>query len=868
MKRLLLLISALLFSFAISAQKTKTIHSVDGVPGATSEWNSQISLQNIVIDDSQSTAIVYPFNGSVFPADISPSSFMWKTSNTDIKRWNLSYKTEGQSFPFTVDTTYFKPGADLWKQLKDLSQQQPIIFSIESADKKESASINIQFSKDSVVAPIFYRAVELPFRHADKFREKLEWYLGDVASNSKRKMLDNMPVCANCHSFTQDGSTFAMDVDYANDKGNYAIASIEKESTITPDEIISWSEYKKEDNEKTFGLLAKISPDGKYAISTVKDRSIFLPIDNNFWYSQLFFPIKGILAWHDVESGQIKELKGADNPEFVQSSPAWAPNMKEIVFSRAKCSKDTSLNKEANVIVDLKYAAEYINREKDFKFDLYRVPWNNGKGGTPTPIKGASNNEKSNYFARYSPDGKWIVFCQAENFMLLQPDSKLYIMPAQGGEPRLMNCNTGEMNSWHSFSPNSKWMVFSSKHFGAYTQLFLTHIDENGNDTPPIWLEQLAVDKKAANIPEFVNIDFDETWFSIKDGFTATDNYLSDLINRNLKSKNYEEALILAEKEIENNPDSYFGYYSRANVAVARVSDDRNYKINNKQVGADINKAIELLKGDLAKDSKNAKLLSYLGASYFFVRQDQRALLTCKQTIEIDPMNILAWETLASIYNSKRDAKNTIMANKKLFELTKIATYMNKCAQISLVRGLYQEAIQDASIVLEQDPCNFWAHEVIGDCYVAMKDFEKAEDKFNEMISCGPTEGKNYFSRGKFYLSLKKYDKALEDLNKSIAYDKSNWMTRYERAKIFVDKGDYKKANDDLEVALALKEENSKLLLLKAKCELELEDYDNALLNAKKAQEIMFSSTSTNQEYFDDLFDISKIITKCTSEME
>ena len=506
--------------------------------------------------------------------------------------------------------------------------------------------------------------------------------------------------------------------------------------------------------------------------------------------------------------------------------------------------------------------------EKNFKFDLYRIPWNNGDGGKAVPIKGASENNKSNYFARYSPDGKWIVFCQAENFMLLQPDSKLYIMPANGGEPRLMNCNAGEMNSWHSFSPNSKWMVFSTKHFGAYTQLFLTHIDENGNDTPPIWLEQLTVNKKAANIPEFVNIDFDETWFSIKDGFTATDTYLSDLINRNIKSKNYEEAFVLAEKEIENNPVNFFGYYSRANVAVARVSDERNYKINNKQVGADINKAIELLKGDLVKDSKNAKLLSYLGASYFFVRQDQRALLTCKQAIEIDPENILAWQTLASIYNSKADARNTISANKKLFEITKIATYMNKCAQINLVRGLYQEAIEDALIVLEQDPCNFWAHEVIGDCYVAMKDFEKAEDKFNEMISCGPTEGKNYFSRGKFYVSREEYDKALGDLNKSITYDKNNWMARYERAKILENKGEYKKANDDLEVALSLNESNSKLWLLKAKCELELKDYDNGLINAKKAQEIIYSSNSSDSDTFDDLFEISKIITTCNAELE
>ena len=39
-------------------------------------------------------------------------------------------------------------------------------------------------------------------------------------------------------------------------------------------------------------------------------------------------------------------------------------------------------------------------------------------------------------FAKFSPDGKWIVFCRARSFMLLQPDSELYIIPAAGGEAR------------------------------------------------------------------------------------------------------------------------------------------------------------------------------------------------------------------------------------------------------------------------------------------------------------------------------------------------------------------------------------------------------------------------------------------------
>jgi tetratricopeptide (TPR) repeat protein len=60
------------------------------------------------------------------------------------------------------------------------------------------------------------------------------------------------------------------------------------------------------------------------------------------------------------------------------------------------------------------------------------------------------------------------------------------------------------MNSWHSWSPNGKWLVFSSKVFSAYTQLFLTHIDGEGNSSPPVLLSRFTEADRAANIPEFV----------------------------------------------------------------------------------------------------------------------------------------------------------------------------------------------------------------------------------------------------------------------------------------------------------------------------------------------------------------------------
>jgi hypothetical protein len=76
-------------------------------------------------------------------------------------------------------------------------------------------------------------------------------------------------------------------------------------------------------------------------------------------------------------------------------------------------------------------------------------------------------------------------------------------------QARRMRCNTALMNSWHSFSPNGRWLVFSSKSGSPYTQMFLTHIDEDGNDCPAILIENSTAANRAVNIPEFVNIPQD-----------------------------------------------------------------------------------------------------------------------------------------------------------------------------------------------------------------------------------------------------------------------------------------------------------------------------------------------------------------------
>lgn len=134
-------------------------------------------------------------------------------------------------------------------------------------------------------------------------------------------------------------------------------------------------------------------------------------------------------------------------------------------------------------------------------------------------------------------------------------------MPSEGGTPREMQCNTSNMNSWHSWSPNGKWLVFSSKVNGPYTQLFITHIDENGNDTPPVLLENLTIPNRAANIPEFVNIQSGKL-DRIFDNFSNKGNYLYRTALNELNMGNQDKARDIFQEALHMSPPNDADMYT------------------------------------------------------------------------------------------------------------------------------------------------------------------------------------------------------------------------------------------------------------------------------------------------------------------
>jgi len=507
-------------------------------------------------------AIRYPFPQTVFPPEIVAPTFQWDDYGGLADAWLVRIELPDAAGPlcFESPSTQWTPSEEDWDRVKQRSlgkQATVTILGVQRARQDcvvSAGQVAIGTSRDEVGAPIFYREVNLPFLDAVKDPSRIRWRLGVVGSRQQPPIvLENLPVCGNCHSFSKDGATMGLDVDYANDKGSYAILPVAKEMVLKREKIITWSDYRRGDGQQTLGLLSAVSPDGKHVVSTVKDQSVFVATDE-LAYSQLFFPIRGILAIYNRQTGEIRSLPGADDPQYVQSNASWSPDGKYLVFARSKAYSLKKTPDSKAVLLTKEDCDEFLTEGKQFLFDLYRIPFNDGKGGRAEPLAGASQNGMSNYFAKVSPDGKWIVFCRAKSFMLLQPDSELYLIPSGGGEARRLSCNLPGMNSWHSWSPNGKWLVFSSKTFTPYTQLFLTHIDEHGQSSPPVLLSRFTAPDRAANIPEFVNFRPDAIW-TIAVDFLDDYNY-ARIARTNIVAEDLDAAEAACRKALAINPKS------------------------------------------------------------------------------------------------------------------------------------------------------------------------------------------------------------------------------------------------------------------------------------------------------------------------
>ncbi|MEN6602459.1 MAG: hypothetical protein ABFD86_08565, partial [Bryobacteraceae bacterium] len=348
--------------------------------------------------------IDYPAGGSIFPPEITPPTFLWRDSVAGVAGWRIDIDFGdggpvigttspgerlriGEIDPRCVSDTNepprldpqraeahsWKPDAATWEAVKKRSVARPATVTISGLDGGRVVSrgrVSVRTSSDPVGAPIFFRDVPLMPSETEKGVIKplaseavrlIAWRLRSVGERNSRLLLDGMPTCANCHSFSLDGKTLGMDLDGPqNSKGMYTLASISPVMSIRNRDVIEWSAARGRLEGKTrVGFMSQVSPDGRYVVTTVNSTALenaatrtpgvtkeppsiyYVANFTDYRFLQVFFPTQGVLAWYSRATAMLQPLPGAADPRHVQAGAVWSPDGTYLVFARAGAKEPT-----------------------------------------------------------------------------------------------------------------------------------------------------------------------------------------------------------------------------------------------------------------------------------------------------------------------------------------------------------------------------------------------------------------------------------------------------------------------------------------------------------------------------------------------
>jgi dipeptidyl aminopeptidase/acylaminoacyl peptidase len=176
--------------------------------------------------------------------------------------------------------------------------------------------------------------------------------------------------------------------------------------------------------------------------------------------------------------------------------PAWSPDGRYLYFCVApEFSKD--------LLYD------------SVKYDLVRISYDieSGKWGQADTILTARKTGLSISWPRISPDGRYLLFCMANHgyFTIHYPSSDLYIMDLETGKYNRLDINSDHVESYHSWSGNGRWFVFTSKKLnGLCSRPYFCYFDNKGRAHKPFILPQKDPDfydtfLKNYNVPELVS---------------------------------------------------------------------------------------------------------------------------------------------------------------------------------------------------------------------------------------------------------------------------------------------------------------------------------------------------------------------------
>lgn len=438
---------------------------------------------------------IFPdYTDVTIPAGIAPLNFAVISDNADVKRVDVTVKGDDGS-EIHSNGEYAEFDIDEWHTLTEANKGKRLTVSVcVKTDGKwikyDDFIINVS-SCPLEQWGLTYRRIAPGY----EVYSKMGIYQRDLANFDEFPIIENTMTdgqCYNCHTSNRtDPKDLVFHV-----RGEHGATMVRKNGACT------WLKASSEDLGGSM-VYPYWHPSGRYcAFSTNQTRQGFHISKGK---RLEVFDISSDVLVYDTEKNEIILDSLLNTKAWSENTPSFSPDGKWLYFTTC-------------------YQQEYPLKHKDEKYNLCRISFDENSGRFGEKVDTLFNAvaiDKSVTWPRPSYDGKYILFtlCDYGYFSIWHKESDQWLLDLDTGEARPIDeINSNDADSFHNWSDNSRWVVFTSRrHDGLYSHLYITGIDDKGAFSKPFLLPQknpkdyYIQSLYSFNTPDFTKtkVDFD-----------------------------------------------------------------------------------------------------------------------------------------------------------------------------------------------------------------------------------------------------------------------------------------------------------------------------------------------------------------------